>query len=157
MKELINKIVLFAEQTLTRLHLIKYRDFIFYVTIGFTGLFLDFLTFIVLVKVAGVSVFISNTISMTVGIVNNYFLNAFFNFKKTDQLFRRFLLFYAVGLFGILLSNIVIFLLYDKLGLWLEGVKAFSIVLVAVIQFFLNRALSFGDIQKNKSSNQKNE
>lgn len=121
----------------------KYRSFILYISIGFTGLAADMLTFLILVDVFKIDPLVVNPISMSVGIVNNFFLNAYFNFKKTDNLLRRLASFYVVGLFGIIVSDAFIWLFHDVLVLPLIPVKAVSIVLIAIMQYFLNRTFSF--------------
>jgi dolichol-phosphate mannosyltransferase len=135
------------------------HDFLLYVSIGFTGLTLDLITFIVLVRIFHMGELIANPISMSVGIVNNFFLNAYFNFKKTDRLLSRLASFYSVGVVGIIVGDIILWLFNDVLGphvhtvlaffsaavasYQLELVKAVSIVIIAVMQYFLNKRFSF--------------
>jgi len=104
---------------------------------------------------------------MSAGIINNFLLNAFFNFKKTDKLLRRFATFYTVGLVGmavgdaflwvfngafreffgiILLSISPIIAKYQ-----LELVKGVSIIFIAIMQYFLNKRFSFREITPNNS------
>lgn len=137
----------------------RHRPFFLYMTIGMTGALLDFCTLLFLVNLLQVNEYIANPISMSVGITNNFFLNAYFNFKKTDKLFKRYLSFYAVGIIGILISNLFLWVFNDLLGgniqsvldavvpfvsaYRLEIVKAVSIVVIAVIQYVLNKRFSF--------------
>ena len=139
--------------------IIKNRSFILYIMIGFTGLALDMISLVVMVRVLHMNDLIANTISMSVGIVNNFFLNAYFNFKKTDKLLSRFLSFYAVGLFGIGIGTAFLWFFNGVIGAQvsailssfaailaqyrLEIVKAVSIVVIAIIQYFLNKKFSF--------------
>jgi putative flippase GtrA len=99
--------------------------------------------FYVLFNVMGVNYLIANAVSMSLGITNNFVLNAFFNFKKTDQFIIRFLKFYMVGILGILISNAILFIFHDLLGLDANIVKAISIVFIAILQFLLNKRVSF--------------
>ncbi len=55
----------------------------------------------------------------------------------------RFLRFYAVGLTGIALTNLLFLLFTDALGLDANAVKAGSLPLVLALQFALNRKWSF--------------
>ncbi|MCC7303928.1 GtrA family protein [bacterium] len=138
---------------------ISKKSFIKYILIGFTGLALDLLTFIFMVRVLGLNELFANPISMTVGIVNNFFWNAFLNFKRTDNLFRRFLTFYSVGLFGIFFGNTFLWFFHTVIGDYVNGIllfasplaahyqleliKATSIVIIAIMQYFLNKRFSF--------------
>ena len=64
-----------------------------YCLIGVTGASLDAVLFWLMTR-AGVYYQLANFISVTCGIVNNFFLNAFFNFKTKNRLLRRFCSFY---------------------------------------------------------------
>jgi len=145
----------------------KSRSFVAYVLIGFTGLTIDVCVLILIVRVLHVNQYSANFISMSAGIINNFLLNAFFNFKKTDKLLRRFATFYTVGLVGmavgdaflwvfngafreffgiILLSISPIIAKYQ-----LELVKGVSIIFIAIMQYFLNKCFSFREITPNNS------
>lgn len=139
--------------------IVKKRSFLLYILIGFTGLTLDLITFVIMVRVFHVNEFLANPISMSVGIINNFFINAFFNFKKTDRLMVRFFSFYTVGIVGIVVGNTFLWFFNGVIGgfvgailLWispfvaqyqLELVKAVSIVFIAIMQYFLNKRFSF--------------
>jgi len=137
----------------------EHRSFFMYVGIGFTGLTLDMLSFLIMVKVLHVAVLVANPIAMSVGIINNFFLNAYFNFRETDRLVVRFVSFYAVGLVGILVGNAILWFFNGVIGnnvsllltaIWkplssyrLELVKGTSIIIIGVMQYFLNKYISF--------------
>jgi len=139
--------------------LAKYRSFLLYFAIGFTGLFIDLGLFVVFVRVFHMSPYIANPISTTIGIINNFLLNAYFNFKKTDHLFARFLSFYAVGWVGILLAEVILWLFTDLWGIpvrqllqivsekvaeyQVEVVKGGSLFIIALLQYTLNKQVSF--------------
>lgn len=137
----------------------KNKSFFLYILIGFSGLTLDMLSFTLMTRGFHLSEYIANPISMSLGIINNFFLNAFLNFKKTDRLGARFMSFYTVGLVGVAVSNGILWLFNDILGnmvsallMWitpvlaqyrLELVKGGSIVVIAILQYFLNKRFSF--------------
>lgn len=126
----------------------KYRSFIIYCMIGATGAILDSATFFALTHYLHFETFIANPISATVGITNNFFLNAFFNFKTTDKLHHRYVKFFAVGVIGIIVGTAYIYLLHDIFGLNLVAVKLSSIVIVAILQYGLNKRFSFSSSKK---------
>ena len=120
------------------------RNLILYGIIGGLSSGLDALIFALLVKGLGINQFVANTISIHCGIFLSFFLNSRYNFKKTDDFWDRFIPFYLTGLFGLALSQGI---------LWLGGyigadtlvTKLVSIVIVALVQFFINRAVAFRD------------
>ena len=118
------------------------RQFVIYGIIGASSALLDTLVFNVLFHVAGLNEYLANPLSVHCGIFMSFFLNRKYNFKKTDKVLKRFLLFYATGILGLLLSQGI---------LWLGTVTPFSVtivkiasvLIVAVVQFLINRILAF--------------
>ena len=121
----------------------KYKSFIVYSIIGFSGVAIDFLSFLVLFNYFKLDKNVANIISTTLGITNNFFWNAFLNFKVTDKLLKRFLTFYGVGLIGLGITTIIFWIFVDILKLDANLVKACSIVIVVIAQYNLNKSLSF--------------
>ena len=86
------------------------RNFILYAFIGTTGVIIDFLIFTVLVEVIGLYYVISNVISVSFGLTNNFILNRKYNFKVYNKPVHRFLSFYLIGFIGIAISTLLIHL-----------------------------------------------
>lgn len=122
----------------------KYRQFVLYSLIGISGATLDFLLFVLLYQVFGIDPAIATVISISAGIVNNFFLNAKYNFKLTTHWPKRLLAFYAIGLVGIVVSVFIITLLHNVFGVNAALAKAISIPIIVVLQYSLNRRVSFG-------------
>lgn len=120
-----------------------FRELVVYCIIGCTGAGLDFLIYSALVTFAGVHYQAANLLSVTAGIVNNFFLNFFFNFNVRDRVWRRLASFYAVGMFGWALSALCLWAGVEVLGLGELATKLASIVLVTVVQFMLNKLVTF--------------
>ena len=121
----------------------KFRNLILYGAIGsFTSL-LDFAVFSVLTSCVGVYYLVSNCISVLVGITTSFLLNRTYNFKVKDHAKRRFTIFLTVGLCGLFLSNLILYLGISKMGLNETSVKLASIVLVVGFQFLLNKFVTF--------------
>ncbi len=121
-----------------------FRNLILYGIIGGLSSGLDALIFALLVKGLGINQFIANTISIHCGIFLSFFLNSRYNFKKTDDFWGRFIPFYLTGLFGLALSQGILWL-GGHLGADTLITKLVSIVIVALVQFFINRAIAFRD------------
>ncbi len=121
-----------------------WRSLILYGIIGGLSSGLDWVLFTLLYKFGGMNEFIANVISTHAGIFLSFFLNSRYNFKKTDDFWGRFIPFYLTGLFGLLLSTGIL-ALGAKFGVNAVFTKLAAIVIVALVQFFINRAVAFRD------------
>lgn len=130
-------------RTTTRREPLISRSLIIYTLIGASGVALDFCVFLLLFNVFGIHPQISNAISITAGIVNNFTLNALFNFRKRDRILTRFVRFYAVGLAGIALTFLLLQVFSGFLGISPNIVKACSLPLVLIFQYTINKKWSF--------------
>jgi putative flippase GtrA len=119
------------------------RQLVRYTLIGGSGVAIDFVVFLLLHNLVGMDEQLANALSTTLGIANNFVLNALFTFERRDRLVVRFLRFYAVGLTGIALTNLLFLAFTDGLGIDANLVKAASLPLVLALQFVLNRKWSF--------------
>lgn len=111
-----------------------------YAVIGVCGVLLDLLLFALLVHL-GMAPVPATVLSTSAGIVNNYVLNARFNFGTTVNFTqgRRFL---TVGLLGLVVAAVSLQLLVT-LGLDPLQAKAVSLPIVLVGQFLANKRWSF--------------
>jgi putative flippase GtrA len=89
----------------------------------------------------------ANIISIHVGIFMSFLLNRSFNFKVKDKATKRFLSFYAVGLTGLGISELMLYLMVTLGGMNELLCKLISIVVVALIQFLLNKYITFRNKQ----------
>lgn len=121
----------------------RFRDLILYGIIGSFTSFLDFCIFSVLSNFIGMHYLLANCISVLAGISTSFTLNRAYNFKVKDHVKRRFAVFLSVGLCGLLLSNLILFIGIDIIGGKGIFVKLASIVLVVGFQFLLNKFVTF--------------
>lgn len=119
------------------------RQLVRYTLIGGSGVTLDLVVFLLLHNWAGMDEQFANAISTTLAITNNFALNARFTFEARDRLFVRFLRFYAVGLTGIALTDLLFLAFTDGLGINANIIKLGSMPLVLALQFVLNKKWSF--------------
>lgn len=127
---------------LTRIYY-RYRNIILYCMIGCVGASLDFGIFSVLVTLWNFHCHIANIISISIGIVCNFFLNYFFNFKSKSNLLLRLISFYLVGMAGLCFSAILLEGFIDVLGMTAIPAKLVTIFFVTVLQYTLNKMISF--------------
>lgn len=121
----------------------KFRHLILYGVIGSFSSGTDFLIYTLLVQFVGVQYLISNCISVLVGISTSFVLNRSLNFKVKDHTKRRFVMFLTVGLSGLIISNVILYLCVEALGKNELVSKLLSIVLVVFLQFLANKYVTF--------------
>lgn len=127
----------------TRLLVTQYQQFLLYAIIGVSGVTLDLVVFFLLFNLAGINENVATVISTSCGIANNFALNTAFNFKVRDNLLRRFVQFYAVGVSGILLTVLLFAVFVSWLGISPNIVKVGSLLPVLVLQYGLNKVWTF--------------
>ena len=110
----------------------KYKQFIIYSIIGVTGASLDFIIYALLTEKLEIDNVLANVISTTFGIIDTFVLNLLFNFKVKDNLGKRFVTYYLVGLSGLLLSSAIIYIFVDLLEFNNLVVKLVSIIFAAI-------------------------
>lgn len=130
----------------------KYRHFVLYSLIGATGATIDFLIFLLLTSVTALSYLPANIISVSCGIANNFIWNVKFNFKVKERVFVRFISFYCIGLIGMGLSTLLLYLLVDLVGVGSILAKVMTIGIVVIVQFLLNKYISFRQKEKDKET-----
>ena len=121
----------------------RFRNLILYGMIGSFTASLDFLIFTTLTQWLDVYYIISNVISCSTGILCSFLLNRKYNFKVTDHMARRLLIFVSVGVLGLFLSSVLLRIFIDSFH-WNELLsKLLSIAIVVLFQFLLNKYISF--------------
>lgn len=121
----------------------RFRNLILYGIIGGFCAALDFCIYTALCYWAIMPYLWANVISIHVGIFTSFFLNRSINFKVKDKATMRFLSFYAVGLSGLGISELMLYLMVTVGGLNEVLCKLLSIVVVALVQFILNKYITF--------------
>ena len=119
----------------------KYRELRLYGLIGGICATLDLVVFSALKRF--IPDLIANVISVHVGIITSFCLNRKYNFKVEDKFVIRFFSFYLIGLSGLLISESILYYLTEILLIKDLVSKLFSIVIVALYQFLLNKFVTF--------------
>lgn len=117
--------------------------FIKYGLVGLVGLVVDMSVFYLMNKKLGVNYVVSNITSSSLAVVNNFILNSYFTFNVTDNKLKRFISFYFIALVGMAISTGFLALFIDVLKLDSIISKLISIFIVALIQYFFNKKLTF--------------
>ena len=104
---------------------------------------MDFILFVLLNSYFGIFYQYANFISISCGIINNFFLNAILNFKRTSYFWYRMLSFYMVGMIGWAISSILLYLLIERLSFSAVVAKLLVIFVITLVQFCLNKLITF--------------
>ena len=122
------------------------NTFIRYFIIGIVGAIIDFSFFALFYKIFAFGEVISNIISSFVGFNNNFFLNAFFNFKTKGNFLIRYFSYFFVCLFGIFISTSFLYVSVTILGFNAFLSKFVVMGLIFIVQYFLNKKITFRKI-----------
>lgn len=122
--------------------------FVRYGIVGVFGLVVDMGIFYILHKMFGVNYIISNILSSTMAVIHNFVVNSVFTFKVKDKPLKRFVSFYTIALAGMAVSSGLLALMIDGLKMDSMISKMIAVVIVAILQYFLNKRLTFreGDL-----------
>lgn len=121
----------------------RFKDLILYGIIGCFTSAIDFAVFTLLVQYVDLHYIVANCISVLVGISTSFYLNRKYNFKVTDKTVRRFFTFLTVGICGLMLSNLILWIGITQLNLNELFTKLASIILVVFFQFLFNKFVTF--------------
>lgn len=122
----------------------KYKTFVLYGIIGGASASLDFMIYSFILYFRPLSnVLLVNAFSVVCGILCSFILNRQFNFKVKDKTVKRFMLFFATGILGLIISSILIYLTVDCWNLNKLFSKIITIGIVSIIQFLINKSITF--------------
>lgn len=120
-------------------------SFVKYALVGVVGLVVDMGLFYVFYEILHINYILSNIMSSSLAVVNNFILNSIFTFKVKDKLLYRFISFFSIALAGMALSSAMLAVMIDGLQLNSMVAKAISVFFVALIQYYVNKKLTFSE------------
>jgi len=119
------------------------NQFLLYFIIGVIGVTLDFTSYSLLLTFTGLHYQAANAAGYTAGTLLSFTLNARYNFRTRDWLALRFLSFPGVALLSWMASAGFLGWLVGELQCNPYAAKLGTLVVVVLLQFNLNRRLSF--------------
>ncbi len=119
------------------------RTFVLYCAIGATGVGCDVLIYSLLLSLGNTDYQWANAGGYLIGTIVSFILNARYNFKVRNRIAARFLLFGSTALLGYAISVVGLHLLVEYLRLDRYLAKVSTLAAVVLIQYNLNRLLSF--------------
>lgn len=120
-------------------------SFVKYAFVGCLGLVVDMGLFYLMYEMLHINYIVSNLVSSSLAVVHNFFLNSWITFKVKDKLLLRFISFYSVAVAGMVLSSGMLAVMIDGLSMNSMIAKAISVFFVALLQYFINKKLTFGE------------
>ena len=118
--------------------------FIKFGIVGFSGVLIDFgITFITKEKLK-IQKYISNSLGFTSAATSNYFLNRIWTFRsEAPEILIQYAKFIAISLIGLLINNLVIWIVHDKGKINFYLAKLFAIAVVIIWNFSMNYLYTF--------------
>lgn len=111
---------------------------------GFIGLMIDFsVTYLCKEKLKW-NKYLSNSLGFSLAVCNNYFLNRIWTFKSTDSnIAKQFVFFLGISLIGLLLNNVVLYIMSERKNKSFYSSKIVATILVFFWNFTANSLLTF--------------
>lgn len=117
-------------------------QFLRYLACGATGVGVDYAAFLAL-GALGVHYQAANIAGYALGTLVSFLLNRLLTFKLRDRVGQRLALFFAVAGTGWAASALLLLLLVGSAGMDEAIAKAVTLPIVAILQFTLNRRITF--------------
>lgn len=128
------------------------RQLIIYLLIGTSAALVDLFFFLYFYRNLSVAPTAATMLSMFISMCYGFAMNIFYNFNVYDRLFSRFMSYAFVSVFGMILSTASLSLFAETLSLNAEAVKIVMLPLIALLQYTINRRISFSAVlQANKN------
>ena len=118
-------------------------QFFRYLICGGTSTVCDMAVLFVLTHFLDVTHVIAATISYITGSIVNYTLNTILVFKSSGQVKREFSVFVTIGIFGLIWTDLIIWLLSDKLTINVMLAKVVAVIVVLNWNFFMRKKFVF--------------
>ena len=121
-----------------------FLQFIKFCVVGGTGVVVDFgITFLFKEKLK-LNKYIANSLGFMAAASTNYLLNRWWTFRSHDpEVAQQYVRFVGISAIGLILNNIIIYLLNDKARLNFYLSKLIAIGLVTLWNFFMNYYFTF--------------
>jgi putative flippase GtrA len=114
-----------------------------YSTVGTGSAIVDFGILYLLTDKFGLHYLASATISFVIAASINYYLNKTWTFKVPGQLAKQVSIFLLIATTGVLLNNLILFLLVEFGGWWYIYAKIIATCIVTIGNFLGNKYFTF--------------
>ncbi len=115
-----------------------------YSLVGSSGMILDFGITWLLKEKFKINKYVANSTGFVLAASSNYFLNRFWTFKShNNQIATEYLSFFGISIIGLLINNLIIYLLSDRIKLNFYSSKLIAIIIVTLWNFGMNYLFTF--------------
>lgn len=123
--------------------LLNLRHFILYLFFGCTSMLLGLFFLYIFYQLFNFNFFISYFLSANIGIFSSFTLNRIYTFNASNLLIRRFLYFYLIAFFGIIVGYFSALAIREILLIEYILASFFSYFIVYIFQYTLNKLITF--------------
>jgi len=111
--------------------------------VGFLAFLIDYSILFVLTEFAGIHYLVSGAISFTVSVIFNYIMSIIwvFEVKEDQNKVLQFLIFVILSIIGLLINQVVIWLLVEKLFIYYMVAKIVATAVVMVYNFITRKLI----------------
>ena len=126
------------------------RQFAQYVCVGGLAFVVDIAALFLLTEKVGLHYISSASVAFVLGLATNYILcvAVVFDYRALQNRAHEFVIFSLIGVAGLLLNNLLIFLFTEFLGFYYLVSKAGAAVFILFFNFFLRRLWLFSERKK---------
>ena len=124
-------------------------QFILYCVCGGIGVSTDYLVYYVSIQ-AGLWYQSANVLGYLCGTIISFCLNRIITFETRDKVAQRFAIFLSVAAVGFTVSAAMLWVLVAYVNIDEKIAKLLTLPVVVVIQFLLNRRITFGSTAPNR-------
>jgi len=129
------------EEYLSRTFLVKFVKF---GIVGFSGVFVDFGITYVCKEWLKIQKYIANSVGFIFAASSNYILNRTWTFRSNNpEVAREYTEFIVISLVGLVLANLIVWLIHGKAKWNFYLSKLFAIGVVTIWNFFANYYITF--------------
>lgn len=123
--------------------LLNLRHFVLYLFFGTSSMLFGLMFLIIFYQLCNFNFFISYFLSANIGIFSSFTLNRIYTFKTSNFLIRRFLSFYLVAFFGIVVGYLSAIIIREILFIEYILASFLSYFIVYIFQYTLNKLITF--------------
>jgi putative flippase GtrA len=118
-------------------------QFFRYIFVGGAATIVDMGSLYILTSIMGLNYLISAAIAFILGVTGNYLLCIAWIFESTGRVKKEVILFVVIGIGGLILNEIIIWLLVEEVGLYYMVAKAVAVVIVLGWNFGMRKKYVF--------------
>jgi len=118
-------------------------QFFRYIFVGGAATIVDMGSLYILTSIMGLNYLISAAIAFILGVATNYLLCIVWIFESTGRVKKEIILFVVIGVGGLILNEVIIWLLVEEAKLYYMLAKTVAVVIVLVWNFGMRKKYVF--------------